>query len=257
MPIVDGPERDQPMATTRCPLESERTAGVPPMLARDLKNALQSRLMWWTRRGSAILFDRLRAVDTLPGVSAGDPVSADIGKPYAYDPAPWRVLSRSLRLASLHAGDFIFVDMGCGKGRVLLSALALPFTRVIGVELSPVLCRIARQNIHNVRLIPRRCAAVEIINADAREYRVPDEPIILFFYNPFPIELMEIVLDNIVKSYFDKVRPIYFIFYACSSIMPRITEFLPRRTDGRARRCISTTIGERSVNIFELPVTTA
>ena len=147
-----------------------------------------------------------------------------------------------MRVAQLRAENFIFVDVGCGKGRVLLSALALPFKRIIGIELSPTFCRIAQQNITNARFISRRCAAVEIICSDATKYRIPGRPMIMFFFNPFPFKIMEIVLSNIVNSYTQKTRAIYLIFFACSSMMPTIAEFLPARTDGRARRCVSTTI---------------
>jgi SAM-dependent methyltransferase len=145
------------------------------------------------------------------------------------------------------------VDVGCGKGRVLLSALALPFERIVGVEFSPALCRIAQQNITDARFISRRCTAVEVICSDATKYRIPRGPMIMFFYNPFPFEIMEIVLSNIVKSYAEETRPIYLIFCACSATMPSIAEFLPARTGGRARRYVSTTINGKSVNIFELP----
>ena len=82
---------------------------------------------------------------------------------------------------------------------------------------------------------------------------MPHGPNVVFFYNPFPLDTMEIVLGNIVRSYLDAPRPVFLIFYACSSIMPRIREFLPARTNGCARPRVSTTIGYRSVTVFELP----
>lgn len=192
-------------------------------------------------------------MDTIPEGPVGDVASAHYGRQYAYDPASWRVLSRSLRVASLCAKNFTFVDVGCGKGRVLLSALALPFERIIGIELSPALCRIAQQNITNVRFIRRNCRAVEIICSNATHYRMPQAPTIVFFNNPFPLDVMRIVLMNIVNSYAEEMRPIFLIFCACSSMMPSITEFLLERTGGRARRTVSTRIGDRTVNIFEFP----
>lgn len=222
------------------------------MSIRHIRSTLQARLAWWTKRASATAFDRLRRVDTIPRGFAGDVASADLGSLYAYDPTPWRVLSRSLRLASLRAENFTFMDAGCGKGRVLLSALALPFERIIGVELSPTLCRIAQQNIENCRFISRRCTKVEIVCSDATKYRIPSGPLIIFFYNPFPFEIMEVVLSNVVNSYIEEIRPIYLIFFACSSTMPRITEFLPAATGGGARRIVTTGIGGRTLNVFEL-----
>ena len=43
--------------------------------------------------------------------------------------------------------DFTFIDLGCGKGRVLLMASDYPFKKIIGVEFMPELHRAAQKNI--------------------------------------------------------------------------------------------------------------
>ncbi len=43
--------------------------------------------------------------------------------------------------------QFVFVDFGFGKGTALLLATEFPFKRIIGVEFSPELHRIAEENI--------------------------------------------------------------------------------------------------------------
>jgi hypothetical protein len=212
------------------------------------------RLRWRTKRGSDIILDSLYGVDTGPGIS-GDERGSNPGIPasFAYDPAPWRTLKRSMRLASIPAEGFTFVDMGCGKGRVLLSALSLPFSRVIGIELSPALSAIAEKNLASARLIARRCSSAQVICGDASEFSMPHGPNLLFFYNPFPLDTMEIVLGNIARRYFETPRLVCLIFYACSSTISSINEFLFSKTDGHARWLISATVGHRSVNIFTLP----
>ena len=209
---------------------------------------------WWARHGSDIVLDCLYGVDTGPGVSA-EKRGGNGGNhcSYAYDPAPWWTLSRSLRLAQLRAENFNFVDIGCGKGRVLLSALAFPFTRVVGVELSPELHKIAEQNIASARFITRRCSSVQMICGDAAAFMIPEGPNIIFFYNPFPLDIMESVLDNVLQRYSGVSRPVYLIFYGCSAIIGGINGFLALNTNGHARRLVSTTVGHRTVNIFELP----
>jgi hypothetical protein len=105
-----------------------------------MRSAPRARFAWWIKRGSGIAFDALHGVDTSAGHSAGpfEIASANRDKAVPYDPAPWRILRRSLRLAALQVRGFIFVDIGCGKGKVVLSALALPFARIVGVEFSPL-----------------------------------------------------------------------------------------------------------------------
>jgi hypothetical protein len=229
------------------------TNGGPPTIR--LRSDLLARLKWWSKQGAGTIFDALHAVDTRVG-GPGEKLEilgTNRDKGIAYDTCPWSTLRRAMRLASLRAEGFTFVDIGCGKGKVLLSAMVLPFKHIVGVEYSVHLSRVADQNVASARLLSRRCSSVQIICADATQYQITDESTIFFFANPFTWEIMEIVLGNIVRSYLDLRRPIYLLFYAASSLMPQIREFLPLSSGGRARRLISTNLGPRSLNIFELP----
>jgi len=46
--------------------------------------------------------------------------------------------------------DFIFIDLGSGKGRTLLMASDYPFRRIVGVELLLALHQIAQENLEQV-----------------------------------------------------------------------------------------------------------
>jgi cyclopropane fatty-acyl-phospholipid synthase-like methyltransferase len=65
-------------------------------------------------------------------------------------------LSRALDRLQLDPRDFVFVDLGSGKGRVILRAATRPFRRVEGVEFSEPLHRVALRNIDNARAAPGR-----------------------------------------------------------------------------------------------------
>jgi SAM-dependent methyltransferase len=208
---------------------------------RDLPN----RLGWLAKRTRDI------GLDTLYGVETGPDIAGERG-PHAYDPTPWGVLRRAMRLASVRAEGSAFVDMGCGKGRVLISALTFPFTQVVGVELSPALAEIAEQNLRSARLLSRRSFSSEIVCIDATQFPIPMTPNVVFFYNPFPLETMLTVLQNIIRSHHKAARRITLIFYACSSIIPEVGEFLLSKSSNQPRRLASTNVGRRSINIFEL-----
>jgi hypothetical protein len=92
-----------------------------------------------------------------------------------------------------------------------------------------------------------------MICGDATAFTIPEGPNIIFFYNPFPLDIMESVLGNVVQGYSGASCPIYLIFYGCSAIIEGINGFLSLNTDGHALRVVSTTVGHRTVNIFELP----
>jgi hypothetical protein len=224
-------------------------------LAMEMRSELRTQFAWWKKRAAGLIFDAFHGVDTGGSIAAEslEIVSANRDKGIAYDPCPWSTLRQSLRLACLRAEGFTFVDIGCGKGKVLLSAMVLPFERIIGVEFSFYLSRIAEQNIASARFLNRKCPYVEIVCADAVHYTIAEEPTIFFFANPFSYDIMELVLGNIVSSYFRCPRQIFLVFYATSTIMPQIREFLPKKSGGQARHRVSSTVGQRSVNIFELP----
>ena len=115
-----------------------------------------------------------------------------------YVPSPAWMLPRVLRLLGVSDRDTL-VDFGCGKGRVVHQAAKRPFRRVIGVEISPALAEIARTNLAT-RRHQHRCPNVEIVVADAKEFRVPDDLTIAYFWHPFMGETFEAVLRRIVDS---------------------------------------------------------
>ena len=115
-----------------------------------------------------------------------------------YVPSPRWMLPRVLRLLGVSDRDTL-VDFGCGKGRVVHQAAKRPFRRVIGVEISPALAEIARTNLAT-RRHQHRCPNVEIVVADAKEFPVPDDLTIAYFWHPFAGETREAVLRGIIDS---------------------------------------------------------
>lgn len=86
------------------------------------------------------------------------------------------------------------VDFGSGAGRVVCLASA-HFDRVIGVELSDLLCVTALQNIS-----ARNITNAEIECCDATKLPIPPDATTFFFINPFRGEIMQAVLANILQS---------------------------------------------------------
>ena len=57
---------------------------------------------------------------------------------------------------------FTFIDMGSGKGRVLLMAANYPFRRILGVELLPALDRVAQENLNVYKSDSQQCFLLEV-----------------------------------------------------------------------------------------------
>jgi hypothetical protein len=130
---------------------------------------------------------------------------------HRYEPTPWSSLPKIFKHLRLDFRRFTFIDMGAGKGRVILTASMLPFRSVIGVEFSPELCRIADNNLRTCRFLRRQAGDARIMECDATKFVPPDTPCVFFFLNPFSTRLMKLVINNIYDSYHQNPRDIYLI----------------------------------------------
>jgi len=130
----------------------------------------------------------------------------------AYEPSPYHLTTKIIQELSIDHTRFSFIDFGSGKGRVLLIASQLPFKSVIGIEFSRELCEVAKGNI--AKIPPSKYAAswVECVHTDVMEYRLPGNPLVCYFYNPFDQVIMEVVVGRLVESLREIPREIYVIY---------------------------------------------
>ena len=101
------------------------------------------------------------------------------------------------------------MDLGSGKGRVLLLASEYPFRRVVGIEFAQELNEIAERNVALYGSARRRCDDVRTVTADAADYLLPDEPVVLYLYNPFAPEVLRRHLERNRGSLESGSRPVY------------------------------------------------
>jgi SAM-dependent methyltransferase len=109
--------------------------------------------------------------------------------------------------------DFTFIDLGCGKGRTLLMASDYPFRRIIGVELLPALHQIALQNLREYKSASQKCFALLAICADATTYGLPEDPLVIYLFNPFPESGMRLVAANVEETLRAHPRPVYVLYH--------------------------------------------
>jgi tRNA G46 methylase TrmB len=79
-----------------------------------------------------------------------------------YLPSPPRVTRWMLENVGIDHRDYSLIDLGCGKGRVVLIASEYPFQSITGVEISSALSEIARQNAMRYRSSRRKSGRFEI-----------------------------------------------------------------------------------------------
>lgn len=151
-----------------------------------------------------------RGLDTSSNVFF--PTSDDEGGSlYIAGPTPWHVLPRALRKVGASHHD-VFVEFGCGKGRVVHQAAKRPLARVIGVEIVPEVARFAESLVAAQRS-RHRCPSVEIVTCDAARFRVPDDLTIAYHAYGFLGETLDAVLHNLVESIDRRPRRVRLIYY--------------------------------------------
>jgi len=131
----------------------------------------------------------------------------------AYQPTEPSLFHEMLSALKIDFREFAFIDLGSGKGRVLLMAADYPFRRVVGIELLPELHRVAQGNLGQYRSDSQRCFALESIRADAQNFAFPPEPTVLYLFNPLPEEGLVQVIANLDRSLREQPRPLYLIYH--------------------------------------------
>jgi SAM-dependent methyltransferase len=109
--------------------------------------------------------------------------------------------------------DFVFIDIGCGKGRVVLLAAGLPFKRVIGLDFSPRLIEQAQRNIEQYSG-PRRASSVDVRVGDAAEFSFPEGNLLLYMFDPFGPAVMEKMLANLEAARRQSSRQVTLLYYS-------------------------------------------
>ena len=116
-----------------------------------------------------------------------------------YEPVPiadFRTLMRSVPRDAISKATF--VDVGAGMGRALLLACEYPFAQVSGIEVSPGLFEVARDNLARATRNHRRCNDLRIARGDARIWNYPPGDLVVFMYNPFDSAALRATLGAIV-----------------------------------------------------------
>jgi len=81
--------------------------------------------------------------------------------------------------------DNILLDVGCGKGLVLLAALEFNFKEIRGLDHSQFLCDIASNNCFKYQKKIGTNIIVKIDAVSAIDYQFQDDENVIYLFNPF------------------------------------------------------------------------
>ncbi len=151
--------------------------------------------------------DRI-AQSSLPADLRINSVNARWGLYYA--PSRSDIVSKAIWTLPIRFEDYTFIDLGAGKGDSLLLAAECKFGSVVGVEYSEVLTAIASANVRAATV--QMSMRVECICADATEFDLPHDPLVLYMYNPFQGRVMDRVVKKIEHAIRDVPRDLWIVY---------------------------------------------
>lgn len=107
-----------------------------------------------------------------------------------YRPSPRHVVRWALDLLPEPAADFTFVDLGSGRGRVVLEAARRPFRSIVGIEFAETLHEDATTNLRHWPRSLMACREVDLVLDDATTAALPDDDLVVYMFDPFAPRLM-------------------------------------------------------------------
>ena len=127
---------------------------------------------------------------------------------YPYEPTPYAVLERLSNSGLIRKRDVV-LDYGCGKGRVDFFLSYQTKASTIGIEYDE---RIYQSALENQKTTVLK-AKPEFVLASAESYEVPTKVNRCYFFNPFSVEILRMVMDRILESCRENPREILLFFY--------------------------------------------
>lgn len=100
-----------------------------------------------------------------------------------FEPSPQIVVERMLELAGVHKDDVVY-DLGCGDGRIVITAAKIFGARGVGIDIDPVRIQESLSNARKAGVMNR----VSFRNEDLFEANIEEATVVTLFLS-FPVNL--------------------------------------------------------------------
>lgn len=168
----------------------------------------------WRARRAGLAFDRRCGTDTQSVVEVNQLAIPAEAAAHAvqYEASTLPKLHRAFRHLDIDPRGYVFIDVGSGKGLVVMEAARRPFKMVVGIEISERLHRTATDNLERLRALHRLAAPVTLLNLDARVFDFPAERQVVYLYNPFDETLLRQLFRRLVTRLEEGAKDIVVIY---------------------------------------------
>ena len=127
-----------------------------------------------------------------------------------YTPLPYQIIFRILGHLQMDSDD-VFVDIGCGKGRVVCCVCRTSVRRVVALEINPDLLQ---ETLSNVRRLRGARCPVNAVAMLAEDYDYAGATVI-YLYNPFHGKVLRKVMAKVDASFKHNPRNLRVVYANC------------------------------------------
>ena len=135
----------------------------------------------------------------------------DISKSSPYEAVNYYLLENLLIAFRKYSDATSIVDLGCGKGRVMVVASYFGFVSVTGIDFAKELCEEAKRNMKQIQE-KFKTLKWKVVCSDVLNYELKADDNIFFMFNPFEKEILEKFLKKVETSIAKYPRSIWFLY---------------------------------------------
>lgn len=117
----------------------------------------------------------------------------------SYDPTPRFCVNWAINALEIDPSNYCFVDIGSGRGRVVMTAADYPFQNIIGYELDPHLVEQTRENVSALAGIDARLQRIDVHCENAAAAALPEGPTVFYLFNPFDAVVTQTFLEHLCQ----------------------------------------------------------
>jgi len=137
--------------------------------------------------------------------------NSDIARSSPYEAVNYYMLERLLKSFRILSPETSIVDLGCGKGRVMVVAAHLGFKKITGIDFAREICDEA---VRNMKKTQNRIHDIDwkVIQSDVLDYSIKPDDSVFFMFNPFVEATLTQFLDKLEQSCKRFPRKTWFLY---------------------------------------------
>jgi len=138
-------------------------------------------------------------------------IDGDVKKGSRYEAVSFYMLEQLFQAFRKISDLRSIVDLGSGKGRVLMTAVHFGFAEICGIDFAKELCD---QAVANMKIKESQFPGIKwrILNQNVKDYEIRSDDCVFFMFNPFSRSVLKTFLRNLDVSCDQYPRTVYFLY---------------------------------------------